>query len=96
MASGGTTLLGAFMTLDDAALAALPHGDVPLYRSPVEAARALEDLLVRLSVLADAHPEVTEVDCDPVLVSSAGAVAVDARIHIRPTAPRRPFPALDR
>ena len=57
---------------------------------------ALEDLLVRLSVLADAHPEVTEVDCDPVLVSSAGAVVVDARIHIRPTAPRRPFPALDR
>ncbi len=37
-------------------------------------------------------------DChgDPVLVSGDGAVIVDARVHVRPTAPPRPFPALDR
>ena len=53
-------------------------------------------MLVRLSVLADAHPEVSEVDCDPVLVSDAGAVVADARIRVRPAGPARPFPALDR
>ena len=37
-----TTLLGAFMALGEGELAALAHrGPVPLYRSPVEAARAL-------------------------------------------------------
>jgi acyl-CoA synthetase (NDP forming) len=39
--AGGTTLLGAFMAQGDDELAALPSGAVPLYRSPVEAARAL-------------------------------------------------------
>jgi hypothetical protein len=57
---------------------------------------ALEDLLVRLSVLADAHPGVVEVDCDPVLVSSDGAVVGDARVRVRAASPQRPFPALDR
>jgi acetate---CoA ligase (ADP-forming) len=57
---------------------------------------ALEDLLVRLSALADAHPEVTEVDCDPVLVLSAGALVAGARIRVAPAGPTRPFPALDR
>ena len=58
--------------------------------------RALEDVLVRLSALADAHPEISEVDCDPVLVAGDGATVVDARVHVRPAGPPRPFPALDR
>ena len=57
---------------------------------------SLEDMLVRLSALADAHPGVAEVDCDPVLVSNDAAVVVDARIRVRPTSQQRPFPALDR
>jgi hypothetical protein len=57
---------------------------------------ALEELLVRLSALADAHPEVAEVDCDPVVVSSDGAAVVAARVRVRPISARRPFPALDR
>ena len=57
---------------------------------------ALEDLLVRISALADAHPEVVELDCDPVLVSGARAAAVGARVRVRPARPARPFPALDR
>jgi acyl-CoA synthetase (NDP forming) len=63
--------------------------------APPTDVRSLEDLLVRLSALADAHPAVAEVDCDPVLVTSDGAAVVDARIHVRP-ASTRPFPALDR
>ncbi len=67
------------------------------YRGGPEAdVAALEDVLVRISALAAAHPEVSEIDCDPVLVSSDGAVVVEARIRVRPTAPPRPFPALDR
>jgi acyl-CoA synthetase (NDP forming) len=57
---------------------------------------ALEDVLVRLSALADAHPEIAEIDCDPVLVASDGATVADARVRVRPAGPPRPFPALDR
>jgi acyl-CoA synthetase (NDP forming) len=57
---------------------------------------ALEDLLVRLAALADAHPEVSEIDCDPLLVTGAGAAVLGARVHVRPARPVRPFPALDR
>ena len=57
---------------------------------------ALEDLLVRVAALADAHPEVSELDCDPLIVTTDGAVAVGARVHVRPARPARPFPALDR
>jgi len=57
---------------------------------------ALEDLLVRIAALAAAHPEVAELDCDPLLVTGAGAAVLGARIHVRPARPVRPFPALDR
>ena len=57
---------------------------------------ALEDVLLRISALAAAHPEVVEVDCDPLLVAGSGAVAVDARVRVRAAGPPRPFPALDR
>jgi hypothetical protein len=53
-------------------------------------------MLVRISTPAAAHPEVVEVDCDPVLVSGSGAVAVDTRVRVRPAAAPRPFRALDR
>jgi acyl-CoA synthetase (NDP forming) len=57
---------------------------------------ALEDVLLRISALAAAHPEVVEVDCDPLLVAGSGAAAVDARVRVRAAGPPRPFPALDR
>jgi acyl-CoA synthetase (NDP forming) len=64
--------------------------------SPATDVGALEDLLVRLSLLADGHSGVVEVDCDPVLVSSDSAVVGDVRVRVRHASPRRPFPALDR
>ena len=57
---------------------------------------ALEDLLRRVAALAAAHGEVVEIDLDPVLAAPTGARVVDARIRVRPPAPPRPFPALDR
>jgi acyl-CoA synthetase (NDP forming) len=63
---------------------------------PAADVAALEDVLVRLAALADNHPEIAEIDCDPLLASSGGAVVADARIAARPSAAPRPFPALDR
>ncbi|HXG41729.1 MAG TPA: acetate--CoA ligase family protein [Dehalococcoidia bacterium] len=41
---------------------------------------ALEGMLLRLSELAEAHPELEEMDLNPVFAYAQGAVAVDARI----------------
>ena len=57
---------------------------------------ALEDVLVRIAALAAAHPEIAELDCNPVLVGPAGATVVDARVRIASPRPPRPYPSLDR
>jgi len=41
---------------------------------------SLEDLLLRLSEFIEAHPEIEELDLNPVFAYKDGAVAVDARI----------------
>jgi acetyl coenzyme A synthetase (ADP forming)-like protein len=63
-----------------------PRGDVG----------ALEDVLVRIAALAAAHPEIAELDCNPVLVGPDGATVVDARVRITAPRPARPYPSLDR
>lgn len=57
--------------------------------SPACDVEALEDLLVRVSRLADDLPEVAELDCNPVVASPAGVVAVDVKVRLAP-APLRP------
>jgi acetyl coenzyme A synthetase (ADP forming)-like protein len=64
--------------------------------APKSDVAALEDILVRIAALAAAHPEIAELDCNPVLVGPAGATVVDARIRIAAPRPPRPYPALDR
>jgi acyl-CoA synthetase (NDP forming) len=54
--------------------------------------RALEDVLLRVSRLACDFPEIEELDLNPLLVSEAGAVAVDARIVLSPPPPSPPLP----
>jgi acyl-CoA synthetase (NDP forming) len=54
---------------------------------------ALEDVLLRVSALVESHPEVAEMDLNPVIVHTAGAVAVDARIRLEPATPRPPLGA---
>jgi acyl-CoA synthetase (NDP forming) len=58
-----------------------PPADVP----------ALVDVLLRVSAMADAHPEIVEMDCNPVIVLERGAVVVDARVRVRPPEPEPPF-----
>ncbi|MDX6448746.1 MAG: hypothetical protein QOD08_1209, partial [Gaiellaceae bacterium] len=50
--------------------------------APAADADALEQLLLRISLLVDEHPAVAELDLNPVLVLPDGCVAVDARIRI--------------
>jgi acyl-CoA synthetase (NDP forming) len=44
----------------------------------------LEDLLLRVAAMVEQHPEISEMDCNPVIVRPEGAVIVDARIRIEP------------
>jgi acetyl coenzyme A synthetase (ADP forming)-like protein len=57
---------------------------------------AVEDVLLRVSALAAAHPEIAELDCNPLIAGPDGAAVADARIRLAPVPPARPFPALDR
>ncbi len=43
---------------------------------------ALEEVLLRVSAMVEAHPEVAEMDLNPVIVLPDGAVIVDARMRI--------------
>jgi acetate---CoA ligase (ADP-forming) len=57
---------------------------------------AVEQVIVRIAALAAAHPEIAELDCNPVIAGPDGAVVVDARVRLeRPAAPA-PYGALDR
>ena len=57
---------------------------------------AVHDAVLRIGVLAAAHPEVAELDCDPVVAGPGGAVVVDARVRLEPPPGARPYAALGR
>ena len=49
---------------------------------------AISTVLVRIAQLAADHPEIRELDINPLLADAAGVIAVDARIHVAsPAAP---------
>jgi acyl-CoA synthetase (NDP forming) len=52
---------------------------------------ALEQALIRLAKLASDHPEVAEVDLNPVIARPDGVVAVDARVRLEYQPPSDPF-----
>ena len=55
--------------------------------TPVADRAAVEDLLLRVSLLADDVPELCELDLSPVHVSATGVVVVDARLRLEPAVP---------
>jgi acetate---CoA ligase (ADP-forming) len=57
---------------------------------------AVESLLQRISAMVDAHPEIAELDCNPVIARPDGAVVVDARIRLHEPEPPRPVPSVGR
>jgi len=54
---------------------------------------ALEEVLLRVGTLVDAHPEIAEMDCNPVIVLPHGAVIVDARVRVQEAPPLKPLAA---
>ena len=46
---------------------------------------ALEDLLLRVGMLADEIPQVRELDCNPVVVRPDGVLAIDIKIRLART-----------
>ncbi|MEO3855054.1 GNAT family N-acetyltransferase [Acrocarpospora sp. B8E8] len=60
------------------------------YGYPPVAVPALEDLLVRVGLLADALPEVARLDLDQVLVGEGGVTVLGSRAVIRPVVGPRP------
>ena len=57
---------------------------------------AVENMLMRIGAMVDAHPEITELDCNPVIAGPDGAVVVDARVRLHEPAPARPLPSVGR
>jgi acetate---CoA ligase (ADP-forming) len=51
---------------------------------------ALEDLILRVGALADAFPEIVEMDLNPVVASADGVVVIDAKIRVAAPGARVP------
>jgi len=54
---------------------------------------ALVEQIHRIGALVEAHPEVAEMDCNPLLALPDGAVVVDARIRVEERKPQPPIGA---
>ncbi len=56
---------------------------------------AIEDVLLRVTAMVEAHPEIAELDCNPMIAGPDGAVIVDARVRVETAAPPPPMPSLE-
>jgi acetate---CoA ligase (ADP-forming) len=64
------------------------------YRGAAKAdVAALEELLLRVGALVEAHPQVAELDCNPVMALPDGVVVVDARVRVEAASPPPPLGA---
>jgi len=55
---------------------------------------AIEDVLLRLSVMVEAHPEIVELDFNPLIATPDRAVIVDARVRVETAPARAPVASL--
>jgi acetate---CoA ligase (ADP-forming) len=60
--------------------------------APVDVA-ALKSVLHRVSALAEAHPEIAELELNPLIVLPQGAAVVDARVRVEPAVAPTPLGA---
>jgi acyl-CoA synthetase (NDP forming) len=54
---------------------------------------ALQDLLLRVSALVDAHPTIAELDLNPVRALADGVMVVDAKVRVEAVSPPPPLAA---
>lgn len=64
--------------------------------SPAADVGALENLLLRVSTMVENHPEIAEMDCNPVKVLPEGSIVVDARVRLEVVKPGPPLAARSR
>ena len=55
----------------------------------------LEDLVLRVAAMVHAHPQIVDLDCNPVSVSPERIVILDARVRVAAPPPAVPWPSLD-
>jgi len=55
---------------------------------------AVEEVLLRVSAMVESHPEIAELDLNPLVASPAGAVIVDARVRVETAPLAVPMPSL--
>ena len=55
---------------------------------------ALEEVILRVGEIVETHPEIAEMDCNPVMVLPHGALVVDARVRLRDVSPPQPLFAM--
>ena len=55
---------------------------------------AVEDVLLRVSAMVERHPEIVELDCNPLIATADRAVIVDARVRVEASAPPRPMASI--
>ena len=55
---------------------------------------AIEDVLLRVSAMVEAHPEIVELDCNPLIARPDGVVIVDARVRVEAAPLPPPIPSL--
>lgn len=96
---GDVSVRLAPLTREDAAAQVRELKSYPLLTgfrgAPPADVEALEDVLLRVSALAEDLPAIAELDCNPVMVlpRGQGAVIVDARIRVEPPEPAPPLGA---
>ncbi len=56
---------------------------------------SIEDVLLRVSAMVEEHPEIVELDLNPLIATPDGAVIVDARVRIQDAPPEVPMPSLE-
>ncbi|MEK7216749.1 MAG: acetate--CoA ligase family protein, partial [Chloroflexota bacterium] len=61
--------------------------------SPPCDAAALQDILLRVSAMAEDLPQIVEMDLNPIMVRQQGAIVIDARIRVEAPPPPLPLSA---
>jgi acetyl coenzyme A synthetase (ADP forming)-like protein len=56
---------------------------------------AVEDVISRVSAMVEEHPELVELDLNPLIVRPQGVTVVDARVRVEVPPPAVPVPSLD-
>ena len=65
-------------------------------RNRPDSTAAVKDAILRISAMVEAHPEIAELDCNPLVARPDGAVVVDSRVRLHYAPPAPPLPSVGR